>query len=139
MEVFATKKKSLVIYSLICLGLILISLFFLFLKLYEIPVILTIGSIFSFLYLIIIFYFGGNKDNQTLKSYGTVGIFTVVRSLTQVIGLALSTVFLYFAPSLVFIDNNYKFKFLLLGLNLIPYFLCILIYYLNVKGEENGK
>lgn len=136
-QIFTSKKNVILIFFALSLVLIGISCFFLFMNIWEPILMLSTGTIFSGLYLILVLYFGNDaKGLTTLNKPANMVIFTLLKSLIIFASLIVDALVLYFVKPTCLIDGYEKGRYLFILLNLATYFLSVLFYYLNVRANE---
>jgi len=136
-QFIANKRNTVLLYIGITVLITLLSLFLLLINIYEASLVLGISSVFNLFYLLIVLFFGASNDPKKGLSNGkNAFVFVVLRSMIEVVCLALCAVCVYFIPALRGGDTFARFRVLFIALSLIPYSITLVLFYLNAKGGE---
>jgi hypothetical protein len=137
-KLFSSSKNTLISFIVLNGTISLLSLFLFFIKVWEASFVLFVSTIFDFLYLLVILNFGRNKEGKNgLMNSKNVLVFTILRTMIEIVSLAICALGIYFLPSWIVINDSYeKFKYAYILLGLIPYITAILFFYLNAKVED---
>jgi len=136
-KLFKTHKGTLITY-LVFNGLVLLLSFLFFLSnIYEASFVLGVSTIFDAGYLYLILNFGKNREEEKrLNNSKNVLVFTILRTMIEVVSLGVCALGIYFIPSLITNDTYAKLRYVFVFLGLIPYFSAVFMFYLNSKIEE---
>jgi len=137
-KLFANSRKTLIAFIILNGTITLLSLFLMFLKIWEASFVLLVSTLFDSVYLMLILNFGRNKENKNgLMNSKNVLVFTILRTMIEIVSLTTCALGIYFIPSWIAVGDSYeKFKYAYILLGLIPYITAILFFYLNAKVED---
>mgnify|MGYP003290215893 CR=1 FL=1 len=131
------RSTTLLIYAIISLSISLLSLLFLIAKIWEVSAILFISSIMNFIYLVLILYWGVDKNSKTsIEKPISVFVFSLLRILCELISILSSALIIYFVPSSIEFAGDSRLRFLYVLLALIPHAIALFLCMMHSKVEE---
>src|SRR5574344_73883 len=137
-QLFKSKRNTILCYLVFSVVITLLSLFLLFVNVWEASFILSVSTVFDFFYLLIILNFGKSHDGKNgLEKGKNVLVFTIFRTMIEIVSLAICALGIYFIPSLIDEASYLKYRYAFIILGLLPYMSAILFFYLNSKAEGN--
>lgn len=127
-------KNILLSYIGIILILVSISLIGLAFKIYEVSVVISISSVFSFIYLLLSLLYIDYQGNKKLGKRSFLIIFMILKFFILILSVFLSLIFLYYSPTFLHL-GQYRYLFILFILLPIGITMVLLVF----KGKkENG-
>lgn len=129
-KLLSSNKGVLLIYSLIMVGLSLLSLIGLVAGIYEIAAVLGISTVTTFAVLVIMLYGGLQQTEDGSYKAGRYILLSITRFICMGAGIVLSAVMLY----LTGIEGD-KFRLFYCILSIIPIVVSLILYTLRGKTE----
>lgn len=129
------RSTTLALYAIISVLILLLSFLLMFAKIWEVHACLFISTVMNVGYLSLILFWGVNKNSKTsVEKPGSMALFTILRTLCELISIFLCALVMYFFPSKVF-ANNEKLQFLFVLVALVPHAIALYLCMAHSKVE----